>query len=185
MYIRKWVIGFLTVFVAGCAMVNVYVTFPEEKIEQAAEDILAPSDGNNIPSSHLDFLFAKNAYAEEVRIKRTIKTNSPAIEKAKRERAKWHKELMEYEKNGYIGETNSFKVVIKKLPEQSSLAKAVRKIVKDENRVRENIINGIIKINNAAPNEKKIFVEIFSEVSQKYVPEGTWIQKSNGNWVQK
>lgn len=185
MYIRKWIIGLLAVFVVGCAMVNVYVTFPEEKIKKAAEDILAPSDENNVSSSHLDFFFAKNAYAEEVRIKKAIKTSSPAIEKAKKERAKWHRELMEYEKNGYIGETNSFKVVIKKLPEQESLAKAVRKIIDDENRARESIINEIIEINNVAPNEKETFVEMFSEVSQKYAPEGAWIQKSNGNWIQK
>jgi len=94
---KKFIIlGLISLF-AGCAVVNVYVTFPEEKIKKAAEDILAPPDQSG-QSGFFKFNFTKNLYAEEIVVKKEIKTDSPAIKEAKEKINSWRNELCEYKK---------------------------------------------------------------------------------------
>lgn len=179
--------GFLILFLIfgllGCAVVNVYVTFPEEKVKEAAEELLAPPEGK--PESFLNNIFTKNAFAEEVEIKKELKTDSPKIKEAREKMNTWRKKLDEFKKNGYVGETNDFKVVIKELPKDNEIAKEVRKIVEDENTQREIMIKELLRINNAAPGEETKFRKIFAETAQKYSPKNTWIQLPDNSWVRK
>ena len=182
----KFLLIFLVLYLAGCAVVNVYVTFPEEKVKKAAEELLAPTTPSKTkPESFLDNLFTKNLYAEEVVVTKDLKTDSPKINEAKEKMNTWREKLDEFKKAGYIGETNDFKVVIKEIPKDSEIAKEVRKIVEDENRQREIMIKELLRINNAAPEEEKKFRKIFAEVAQKYSPVNTWIQLSDGKWIRK
>ncbi|MFN4227741.1 MAG: DUF1318 domain-containing protein [Candidatus Ratteibacteria bacterium] len=169
----------------GCAVVNVYVTFPEEKVKKAAEDLLAPPTPSKSPQSFLDIFFVKNLYADEVVVTKDLKTDSPKIKEAKEKMDTWREKLDQFKKDGYIGETNDFKVVIREIPRDSEIAKQVKKIVDDENKQREIIISELLKINNAAPTEEKKFRKIFGEVAQKYSPTNTWIQLSDGSWTKK
>ncbi|MCM8786064.1 MAG: YdbL family protein [Candidatus Omnitrophica bacterium] len=178
------VIFLLILGLVGCAVVNVYVTFPEEKVKKAAEDLLAPPPSKT-PQSFLDIFFTKNLYADEVIITKDLKTDSPKIKEAKEKMDSWREILDQFKKDGYIGETNDFKVVIKEIPKSSEIEKKVRKIVDDENKQREIMIKELLKINNAAPEEEKKFRKVFSEVAQKYSPVNTWIQLSDGFWTKK
>lgn len=183
---KKFLYVFFLIFgLIGCAVVNVYVTFPEEKVKKAAEDLLAPPTPSKTPQSFLDNLFTKNLYANEVVVTKDLKTDSPKISQAKEKMDSWRGKLDEFKKAGYIGETNDFKVVIREVPKDSETAKEVRKIVDDENIQREIMIKELLKINNAAPEEEKKFRKIFSEVAQKYSPVNTWIQLSDNSWTKK
>jgi len=181
---RKFIILALVFLFVGCAVVNVYVTFPEEKIKKAAEDILAPPEKSGQTGS-FRFNFTKNLYAEEVVVKKELKTDSSAIKEAKEKINSWRGELNEYKKEGYVGETNNFKVVIKKLPDGLKKARRVRELVRKENQQREIIIKELMRINKASPKEEKVFRKIFAQTAQKYSPSGTWIQDENGRWNRK
>jgi hypothetical protein len=173
----------LGLVLTGCAIVNVYVTFPEEKVKKAAEDLLAPPKKS--PESFLNRFLIKNLYAEEITVAKDLKTDSPKIREAKEKMDSWRGKLDQFKKVGYIGETNDFKVVIKDMPKDSEILNEVRKIVDDENKQREIMIKELLRINNAAPSEETKFRKIFSEVAQKYSPENTWIQISDGTWTRK
>ncbi|HOK56878.1 MAG TPA: DUF1318 domain-containing protein [bacterium] len=183
---KNFLLIFLVLGLISCAVVNVYVTFPEEKVKKAAEDLLAPpSSSKTKPESFLDNLFTRNLYAEEVVVTKDLKTDSPKISEAKEKMNTWREKLDEFKKSGYIGETNDFRVVIRELPKNSEDAKEVRKIVDDENKQREIMIKELLRINNAAPDEEKKFRKIFAEVAQKYSPQNTWIQLSDNSWTKK
>jgi len=174
------------VFMVGCAVVNIYVTFPEEKIEKAAEDLLAPPSSTAPTSSLPRFSFTRTAYAQEsVQVKKDIQTDSPAIRTAKQNMNGWRTALDGFKKDGFIGETNDFAVVVKNLPTDSSAARDVKKIVSDENRERKAMMDELLKINNVAPGQVTDFKRIFADVMQKYSPAGTWIQSETGEWSKK
>ncbi|MCX8082916.1 MAG: YdbL family protein [bacterium] len=173
----------LTVLVlAGCAVVNVYVTFPEEKIEKAAEELLAPPSTIK-PQSHL-FIFTGTAYAQEVvEVRKDIKTDSPVIKTAKQKMNTWRDELDTYKKEGFVGETNDFTVVIRELPSDREKAQRIKKIVNDENQQRKIMMDELLKINNVPSGEVTKFKKIFADVMKKYSPSGTWIQEDE--WRRK
>ena len=179
---KKFLLFGVSLLLAGCAVVNVYVTFPEEKIKKAAEDILAPPEE---PQSFFRIPFTKTAYAEEVEVRKELKTDSPKIREAKKKINSWREKLNDFKKLGFVGETNNFKVVIKNLPSETKKAREVKEIVRKENEQREIIIKELMRINNASPSEEKKFRKIFAEVAQKYSPQGTWIQTVDGKWIKK
>lgn len=181
--LKRFLVLFLCIGFISCAIVNVYVTFPEEKVKKAAEELLAPSESK--PESFLNKFFTKNAFAEEFKVTKDLKIDSPEISQAKEKMNTWREKLDEFKKNGFIGETNDFKVIIKEMPKDSQIAKEVKKIVEDENSQREIMIKELLRINNAAPEEEKKFKKIFAETAQKYSPENTWIQLSDNSWTRK
>jgi len=188
-YAMKRILGVVilaALFIVGCAVVNVYVTFPEEKIEKAAEDLLAPPSANGPVSMLQGFRFTRTAYAEDgVEVKKDIQTDSPAIRAAKQNMNAWRAALDSFKKDGFIGETNSFSVVVKNPPADSSAARDVKKIVSDENRERKAMMDELLKINSVAPGEEVKFKRIFADVMKKYSPKGTWIQSDTGEWSRK
>ncbi|MCM8818276.1 MAG: YdbL family protein [Candidatus Omnitrophica bacterium] len=182
---NKIIIGLVSLFFISCAVVNVYVTFPEEKVKKAAEDLLAPPKQLKEKESFLDRFFTKNLYAQEIVVTKDLKTDSPKIREAKTKMDSWRDKLDEFKKQGYIGETNNFEVVIRETPKDREIEKEVRKIVKDENAQREVMIKELLRINNAAPSEEEKFRKIFAEISQKYSPTNTWIQLPDNSWTRK
>ena len=171
-------------FLAGCAVVNVYVTFPEEKIQKAAEDLLAPPSQGAPVSRLKGILFAVPAYAQEaVEVKKDIQTDSPVIREAKQKMDGWREELDSFKKEGCIGETNAFSVVVRSLPSDSTKAARVKKLVTDENAQRKIMMDELVRINNVAPGEVEKFKRIFADTMKKYSPAGTWIQAEE--WYRK
>lgn len=182
---KKAAVFLAVLLMAGCAVVNVYVTFPEEKIEKAAEELLAPPSQGKPQSSLHRFLFTGIASAEEVvEVRKDIKTDSPVIREAKQKMDSWRDELDTYKKEGFIGETDEFTVVIKEIPSDSEKAKRIKRIVSDENQQRKIMMDELIKINNVPAREIPKFKKIFADVMKKYSPSGTWIQSEEG-WRRK
>jgi len=181
---RRIGILILLLAITGCAVVNVYVTFPEEKIKKAAEELLAPPSQGTPQSNLYRFIFTGTAYAEEVvEVSKDIKTNSPVIREAKKKMDSWREELDRYKAEGFIGERNDFSVEIIKLPPDPEKAKRIKKIVNDENQQRKIMMDELLKINNVSPGEVAKFKKIFADVMKKYSPSGTWIQGEE--WYRK
>ena len=179
----KWIGVVLCFTLVSCAMVNVYITFPEEQIREAAEEIEGEIEGEPAgDTSYLQFIYGKVLYAEEITPE--IKTDSPVIRQAKGKRKSWRKKIDEFKRKGYIGESNRYSVEILRLPEDPEVAREVKEIVRKENRERDVIIKELVRINNARLQEGK-FREIFAEVKRKYAKKGEWIQLPSGKWVQK
>ncbi|MBN1445656.1 MAG: DUF1318 domain-containing protein [Candidatus Omnitrophica bacterium] len=171
-------------FLAGCAVVNVYVTFPEEKIQEAAEDLLAPPAKSEPVSSLKKSIFTGTAYAQEaVDVRKEIKTDSPVIRAAKQKMDGWREELDNFKKDGFVGETNDFSVVVRSLPSDSAAASRVKKLVSDENAQRKTMMDELLKINNVPPGEMEKFKRIFADTMKKYSPKGTWVQSED--WYRK
>lgn len=181
---RKIFILLTALAIAGCAVVNVYVTFPEEKIEKAAEQLLAPPSQSKPQSNLLRFITADTAYAQEVvEVRKDIKTDSSVIRAAKQKMDTWREELDNYKKEGFIGETNEFTVVVRNLPSDKEKAQRIKKIVNDENQQRKIMMDELLKINNVPSGEITKFKRIFADVMKKYSPPGTWIQAEE--WYRK
>ncbi|MCM8759355.1 MAG: YdbL family protein [Candidatus Omnitrophica bacterium] len=177
----------LICFLAGCAMVTIYVTFPEEKIKKAAENIekmLESKNTNNIFYALQNF-FATPVFAQDASISSEIKTDSPKIREAISQIKSWADELAEYKKAGYIGETTQYQVAIVNQPQDPELAKKVREIVQKENKQRSIILEEIFRINNVSPEQRQTFRDIFAQTKLKAVKTGEWYQNPDGSWVQK
>lgn len=173
-------------FLAGCAMVTIYVTFPEEKIKKAAEDIekMMESFNKSIFNYVCGFL-TYTAFAQESSVSSDIKTDSPKIREAIKQKKFWADELALYKKEGYIGETNNYQVDIVNQPENPSLVNKIKEIIQKENQQRNIILEEIYKMNNVSPEQKQMFKEIFAKIKQKNAKPGEYIQDSNGTWIQK
>lgn len=185
----KRITALLLLFLTSCATVNVYVTFPEEKIRKAAEDLLGPPPSTapaKESTSLLDLTFAASAEAAETSVSRDLKTSSPVIEETKAQREKWRTELEGYKRQGYIGESNRFSVEIRTLPADPKVASAVTDLVRKENSQRDTMIRELLRINGAPPSDEKRFRDIFSAVMrERFSAPGDWVQQPDGTWVRK
>lgn len=172
---------------AGCAMVTIYVTFPEEKIKKAAEDIEKMLESSLNKSSIVCFinnLFINTAFAQES-VSSEIKTDSPKIKQAISQIKSWAEELASYKSAGYIGETLEYQVAIVNLPKDPELAKKVKDIVQKENTQRNIILEEIFRLNNVSPEQRQTFKEIFAKTKLKNLKSGEWYQNPDGTWTQK
>jgi uncharacterized protein YdbL (DUF1318 family) len=175
---RRTILILAVLAMVGCAVVNVYVTFPEEKIEKAAEQLLAPPSQSKPQSNLQRLIFTGIAYADDaVEVSRDIKTDSPAIRAAKQKMDTWREEIDTYKRDGFVGETNEFTVVVRDLPSNAEKATRVKKLVNDENQQRNIMIQELLKINNAPAGEITKFKKIFADVMKSYSPSGTWVQE--------
>ena len=177
------------VMLIGCAMVTIYVTFPEEKIKKAAESIekeieSAPAGKTSFITGWMIAAFSPGrAYAAE--ISSDLKTDSPKIRNAAKLRASWKSELDSYKQQGYVGENNQFQVEIRNAPSDVETLKKVRELVKKENEQRKIIIDELMLINNASPEQRAVFQEQFAKARREQAKIGEWIQNPDGTWVQK
>ena len=188
---KKLLLAALAVLVlVSCVNVNVYVTFPEEKIRQAADDLeggltLPPPPAK--PRSFLPFRLTGVAEAQEVRktVPTDMSTDSPVIRTAMAKRQSWIVELQEYKTAGYLGEALSFQVDIRNLPADAKLAEKVKQRAAAENAERDTIIAELIKINNINPGQEKEIRQIFAEKRIEAARSGEWIQAADGSWKKK
>ena len=183
-------------FLVGCAQVNVYVTFPAEKIEEAALEIEkevegeeAPTPESKDPKKESLIFFSSVAFAgERQTVSFQIKVQTPEIKSAIASRKKRNPEVNKYKKEGVIGENNRGLLEERPTPKlltDKSYAKKVRKIIKEENRDRLIIFKTIVEQNNMNPEQMVEVKKAFAGARRTYARSGEWIQLEDGKWVQK
>jgi len=178
----------LATLCVSCVNVNVYVTFPEEKIRRAADELegglTVPPSG---PQSFLPTFRAGVAYAQEIRktVPVDFSTDSPVIQEAMAKRRGWVAELQEYKTAGYLGEALSFQVEVRSLPEDAKLAEKVRQRAAAENTERNIIIAELMRINKVNPQQEKEVRRIFADKRIEEARPGEWVQQQDGSWTKK
>ncbi|HCG77272.1 MAG: hypothetical protein COZ37_03885 [bacterium (Candidatus Ratteibacteria) CG_4_10_14_3_um_filter_41_18] len=161
----------------NCATVNVYVTFPQEKIKDAAIDI-----ENQLEEGGKSFNF--NPFASGLLYAETItpelKVHTPEIEKALASRKARFPQIKEYKRQGVIGENNEGLLEIRGNAEIQ-----VQRLVKEENKDRMTIYQTLVQQNNMSPGQLKVIQEQFAATRRKRAKKGEWIQLPDGDWTQK
>ena len=186
----------LMLLMAGCAVVNVYVTFPQEKIDRAAEGFLLdiqkeapggkPADKPARKSS-LNFLrFVQPAPLYGQTITSNVQTESPKTDEARSRMKERLEEIDGYKAAGLLGENKEWQIEIRSTGGLGKEEKAnLRELVKEENADRMTICREIIRINNMPPTELKNVQAGFARAQRKLAKKGEWLQNEDGAWVKK
>lgn len=195
---RKFLISlFLLALAAGCATVNVYITFPQEKLEKAAEQIeldlqkdlmltpppAAPRGGQG-RFNPLEWLGPAPAYAQT--ISSEVKTRSPLIEEIMKRRRERLSDLQVFKDKGTLGENREGLLDTRSstgLDRETRLKQ--EKLVREENQDRLSMYREIVKINSMPSEELKNVQAAFAKIQRKIAQVGEWIQDEDGTWVQK
>ncbi len=121
----------------------------------------------------------------DVKISADKKELYEAIQKQKYNRY----DVDQYKRLGTIGENNRGLLEIRSLDAMSgdpAGLKRVKTIVDQENKDRKLIMKRIMKMKNSLKEAgAEAVYPIFAQIKQKDSPEGTWIQKEEGEWVRK
>jgi len=179
--------GMVAIFLMlGCATVNVYVTFPEKEIKNAATDIEDSLGGGGERGrlrqplrQPLNFNpFSTLLYAET--ISPELKIYTPEIKAALASRKKRFRLINEYKSKGVIGENNKALVQIRGVATSS-----VQRLVREENKDRMTIYQALVRQNNMPSGQLTIVQDQFAAVHREKANRGEWIQLPNNNWIKK
>ena len=172
--------GIVAIFLMlGCATVNIYVTFPEKEIRNAAADIEnLLEEGEDAGSFNFNPFTSTLLYAES--ISSELKVYTPEIKTALASRRKRLRLINEYKSKGVIGENNKGLVRIRGVA-----ASSVQRLVKEENKDRMTIYQALVRQNNMPPEQLEIVQEQFAAVHRGKANKGEWIQLPTGKWIKK
>lgn len=98
-------------------------------------------------------------------------------------------DVNEFKRDGVVGENNKGFLEIRdyeKLNNDSEYRKRVEKIIEDENRDRQIIMDRAIQINERiAQADEQAVAKIFAKIYQDASEPNTWIQLDDGTWAKK
>ena len=184
----------LALLLVGCAVVNVYVTFPQEKLDKAMEGLelqVQPGVSSpTVPKEQSRFnpgrlLEPAPLYAQTV-ITSEVKTTSSVIEEAKARRIERLSDIQEYKDKKALGENNEGLLEIRSTEGlDKDQVSSLRKMVKEENEDRMTIYRDVVQINKMASSEIKRVQAAAAKANRKLAKEGEWIQDESGAWQTK
>ena len=197
----------LALLLVSCAVVNVYVTFPQEKIDKAMEGLelqvqpAAPSLVVPVPKeqsrlspvelsplyevSPRRFLEPAPLYAETI-ITSEVKTTSSAIDEAKARRIERLSDIQGYKDKKILGESKEGFLDIRSTTGlDGKKVSSLQKMVKEENNDRMTIYREIVQINNMPSAQIKNIQAAAAKANRKLAKEGEWIQNDDGTWQAK
>ena len=162
-----WLIPFVGLVLLPGSCMNVYVIFPEAKVEALTEDFL-----NQVSNPE----FAKAA----------VSVSNPAIEQLKLEMAENHKQLLPHYVEGEIGINQ---VGLLQMRDTSSMnmkeLTALKGLLASDNRARERFALEVIRQLGLDPSQCEKVGAIFAVVSRQSAPPGCWVQDEKGVWSRK
>jgi uncharacterized protein YdbL (DUF1318 family) len=194
---------------AGCVAVTINVSFPQEKIEGAAENIEdlvrtpkepppdpkiksgAPNTrgtaagapdtrgGAPRPSTWLGWLRPRVVEAQQPP---ELKTRTPEVLAVIESRRARFPELDAAQTRGCIGETNQG--LVESRPGQGCPAN-VGALVAAENRDRMALYRTLVEQNSMPPGDIARVQSAFGKINREKAGPGTWIQQESGEWTRK
>jgi uncharacterized protein YdbL (DUF1318 family) len=197
-------LGAITLIAAvlvACVPVTVNITFPQEKLDDAASQIVnmsgrpgtpppaepAPSSPPK-PGSSLERWLAplgpREASAEEspVIVAQAPKTDTEELRRLTESQNQRLGALQQWIGRGCIGENNQG--LVEARPGQGC-GGDVGRIIGDENRDRQAIVETFMRQNHIAASEIGRVKASFAKAYRDRVPAGQWIQNDRGDWVKK
>ena len=98
-------------------------------------------------------------------------------------------DIDEFKRKGYVGEGNDGLLVLRPSEDLDSDVERmafVQEIVDEENEDREIIMERVIELNDSLQETKRDdILGIFAKMNQEGSPQGTWIQREDGDWIRK
>ena len=187
----------LALLLVSCAVVNVYVTFPQEKIDKAMENLQldirkgispsAPTTPALKKQSHLNpWRFLEPAPLCAQTITSELKISSPVIDEAKARMGKRFADIQRYKDNKNLGENKDGLLDIRSTDGlDGKQTTALQRMVKEENNDRMTIYREIVKINSMDSAQIKNVQTGAARSNRKLANDGEWIQNENGAWQVK
>jgi len=183
----------LSLLLVSCAVVNVYVTFPQEKLDKAMEGLelqIQSADPSLVPEKQSRlrpwrFLEPAPLCAETIVISE-VKTTSSVIDEAKARRIGRLSDIQGYKDKKILGESKKGLLDIRSTAElDGKQTVALQEMVKEENSDRMIIYREIVQINNMLSAQIKNVQAAAAKANRKLAKEGEWIQDDDGVWQLK
>jgi uncharacterized protein YdbL (DUF1318 family) len=184
----------LALLLAGCVAVTINVSFPQEKIEGAAqsiEDLVrtpqeppkdAAPDKRGVaprPATWLGWLGPSTA---EAQAPPELKTRTPEVMAVIESRRARFSELNAAETMGCIGENNQGLVEPRPGP---GCPGNVGALVSAENRDRMVLYRTLVEQNSMPPGDIARVQAAFGKINREKAVPGTWVQQETGEWTRK
>lgn len=200
---RCLVVVLLAMFFVACVPVTVNVTFPQQKLDDAASQIVdmsrrpdgAPPSGPTPgpapapkPGSSLDRWLAplgpREAAAEERRVDvaQAPKTDSDELRRLTESQNRRLGAVQQWLARGCVGENNQG--FLEARPGQGCTGE-VGGVIGAENGDRQAIIETFMRQNKIAPSEASRVKASFAKAYRDRVSAGQWIQTDRGDWAKK
>jgi uncharacterized protein len=196
------VLALILTSVAACVPVTVNITFPQEKLDDAASQIVdmsrrpedaprptEPAPGTAPkPGSSLERWLApfgpRQAAAEEhtIVVSQAPKTDTEELRRLTEAQNQRLGALQQGLGRGCIGENNQGFVEAR--PGQGCGGDVAR-LIGDENRDRQAIVETFMRQNHIAASDIGRVKASFAKAYRDKVPAGQWIQTDRGDWVKK
>jgi uncharacterized protein YdbL (DUF1318 family) len=189
----------LGALLAACVPVTVNITFPQEKLDDAASQIVdmsrqpegmprPPAGATPKPGSRLDRWLApfapREASAQEHRVDvaQAPRTDSEELRQLAASQSRRLGALQQWLARGCVGENNQG--FVEPRPGQGCTGEVAR-LIGEENRDRQAIIDTFMRQNHIpAPDAGRVKAS-FAKKYRDLVPGGQWIQSDRGEWVKK
>jgi uncharacterized protein YdbL (DUF1318 family) len=194
---RVAVLGFAAVVLGACVPVTVNLTFPQEKLDDAASQIVdmsrrpggAPSAPGSAPASKPGsslerWLGPREATAQERggQVAQVPKTDTEELRRLTESQNRRLGALQQWLARGCVGENNQG--LLEARPGQGCSGD-VAKLIGEENRDRQAIVETFMRQNKMAPSEAGRVRASFARAHRDRVQGGQWIQTDKGEWVKK
>lgn len=194
------VLGFAAAVLAACVPVTVNITFPQEKLDSAASQIVdmsrtppvpesPPSGGApSKPGSSLDRwllpLAPREAAAEErpTVVAQAPRTDSAELRRLTESQSQRLGALQQWMARGCVGENNQG--FVEPRSGQGCSGDAAR-LIGEENRDRQAIIDTFMRQNKIPAADAGRVKASFAKAYRDRAQGGQWIQTDRGEWVKK
>ena len=181
---RVAAIGTLALALAACVPVTVNVTFPQEKLDNAArhiEDTSAQS-APAPPAPQPQAPSAGGTRTVDVAATPRLNERSPEVVKVTEARRARRPVLREWKARGCIGETNQGLLTAR--PGEGCGAE-VADLINAENADRQVIYDAFMKENNIPASDSPRVRSAFAKARLERARPNDWIQLENGQWTRK
>jgi len=188
----------LACIVGACVPVTVNISFPQDRLDDAARQIEnqvrspenpKPAPDPTKPQSSLgDLLLAMLGPREAEAQGRTIvvaqepRTDSPEIQRANAARSARVGQIDQWKARGCIGETNQG--LLETRPGQGCGGEAAS-LVGAENADRQLIMDAFMRQNRMPASDTPRVREAFAKANREKARPGEWVQQPNGQWTRK
>jgi uncharacterized protein YdbL (DUF1318 family) len=191
--LRATVLAGLVAATAACVPVTVNISFPQEKLDNAAKQIeevtaepTAPAPTVPPPTAPVLSSPAPSpppaTQGRTVDVSPRIETRSPEVLKATESRRQRRPALREWKGRGCLGETNQG--LLEARTGEGCTAEALE-LMRAENADRLVIYQAFMKENSIPASDTDRVRSAFAKARQDRARPGDWLQTEDGRWVKK